>query len=47
MLNKYILDAKEFQVHVLPPNINKSKMNFTIYKGHSCIFKQNKFFVSL
>ena len=34
MLNKYILDAKEFQVHVLPPNINKSKMNFTIYNDN-------------
>ena len=30
MLNKYILDAKQFEVKVLPPNINKSQMNFSI-----------------
>lgn len=30
MLNKYILDAKEFNVEVICPNINKSGINFTI-----------------
>ena len=31
MVNKYILDAKAFKVSVLPPNLNKSIMNFSIY----------------
>lgn len=30
MINKYILDAKQFRVDVLPPDINKSEMNFTV-----------------
>ena len=30
MLNKYILDAKVFNVNVLPPNINKSLINFIV-----------------
>lgn len=30
MINKHILDAKQFGVEVLPPNINKSKMNFSV-----------------
>ena len=30
MINKYILDAKQFGIDVLPPNINKSDVNFTI-----------------
>lgn len=30
MLNKYILDAKEFDISVLPPDINKSLMNFSV-----------------
>lgn len=30
MLNKYILDAKNFDVEVLPPNINNSEINFSI-----------------
>ena len=29
-LNKYILDAKDFGVEVLPPNINQSEMNFSV-----------------
>ena len=29
-INKYILDAKYFNVEVLPPNINHSGMNFTV-----------------
>ena len=29
-LNKYILDAKDFNVEILPPNINQSEMNFTV-----------------
>lgn len=30
MINKYILDAKQFGIDVLPPNINKSDVNFSI-----------------
>lgn len=30
MINKHILDAKQFNVEILPPNINKSKMNFSV-----------------
>lgn len=30
MINKYILDAKQFGIEVMPPNINKSEMNFSI-----------------
>lgn len=42
MVNKHILDAKQFNVEVLPPNINKSEMNFaviddTIMFGYSAI----------
>ena len=33
MLNKYIIDAKLFDVSVLPPNINKSLMNFSVYEN--------------
>lgn len=29
-INKYILDAKYFNVEILPPNINHSGMNFTV-----------------
>ena len=29
-INKYILDAKYFNVNVAPPNINHSGMNFTV-----------------
>lgn len=29
-INKYILDARDFGVEVLPPNINKSEMNFSV-----------------
>ncbi len=31
MINKHILDAKQFKVEILPPNINKSKMNFSVF----------------
>lgn len=34
MLNKYILDAKQFNVNVLPPNINKSLINFSTNDGN-------------
>lgn len=34
MLNKYIIDAKAFDVSVLPPNINKSLMNFSVYDNN-------------
>lgn len=34
MLNKYILDAKQFDINVLPPNINKSLMNFSTNEGN-------------
>lgn len=30
MINKYILDAKLFNVNILPPHINKSEINFSI-----------------
>lgn len=33
MLNKYILDAKQFNVDVLAPNINNSDINFSISNG--------------
>lgn len=32
-INKYILDAKYFNVSVLPPNINHSGLNFTVDNG--------------
>jgi DNA polymerase-3 subunit alpha len=32
-LNKYIIDAKEFGVEVLPPHINNSDRNFSVYNG--------------
>lgn len=31
MVNKYIIDSKQFKVSVLPPHINKSEINFTVY----------------
>lgn len=31
MINKYVLDAKKFNINILPPNINKSDINFTVY----------------
>lgn len=31
MINKHIIDARHFNIHILPPNINKSKMNFSVY----------------
>lgn len=30
MINKYILDSQQFNVSVLPPNINKSDINFSV-----------------
>ena len=33
MVNKHILDAKQFGVEILPPNINKSQMNFSVSDG--------------
>lgn len=32
-INKIILDAKQFGVEILPPNINKSDMNFSVVDG--------------
>ena len=32
-INKIILDAKQFNVEILPPNINKSNMGFSISNG--------------
>lgn len=32
-INKYIIDAKNFGVKVLPPNINKSDINFSVHNG--------------
>lgn len=31
MINKYIIDSKQFNVDVLPPNINKSQIDFSVY----------------
>lgn len=33
VLNKYIIDAKDFGVEVLPPNINESQRNFSVVDG--------------
>lgn len=33
MINKHILDARQFNVEILPPNINKSEMNFSVVDG--------------
>ena len=33
MVNKHILDAKQFNVEVAPPNINKSDMDFSVVDG--------------
>jgi DNA polymerase-3 subunit alpha len=30
MINKHMLDARQFGVAILPPNINKSEMNFSV-----------------
>ena len=30
MINKHILEARQFNVDILPPNINKSDMNFSV-----------------
>ena len=32
-INKIILDARQFNVEILPPNINKSEMNFSVVDG--------------
>ena len=37
MLNKYIIDAKLFDIEVLPPNINKSFVNFSV-NGNKVLF---------
>ena len=34
MINKYILDAKLFNVNILPPHVNKSEINFSIYDNN-------------
>ena len=33
MINKHILDARQFGVDILPPHINKSEMNFSVVDG--------------
>ena len=33
-INKYILDAKYFHVSILPPDVNRSKMDFTVNENH-------------
>ena len=33
MINKHIIDAKQFGVEIMPPNINKSEMNFSVADG--------------
>lgn len=30
-INKYVLDARDFGVEILPPHINKSEINFSVY----------------
>lgn len=37
MINKYVIDARQFDIDVLPPNINKSRMNFTV-DGNKILF---------
>jgi DNA polymerase-3 subunit alpha len=37
MVNKYIIDSKLFNITVLPPHINKSDINFSIFE-HSILF---------
>ncbi|MDD7406438.1 MAG: DNA polymerase III subunit alpha [Lactobacillus amylovorus] len=32
-INKIILDARQFNVEILPPNINKSEINFSVVDG--------------
>ncbi len=32
-LNKYILDAKNFGIEILPPSINHSEVDFSVYNG--------------
>lgn len=34
MVNKYIVDSKQFEVTVLPPHINKSQVDFSIYDNN-------------
>lgn len=34
MVNKYIVDSKQFGVTVLPPHINKSQVDFSIYDNN-------------
>lgn len=34
MVNKYIVDSKQFGVSVLPPHINKSQVDFSIYDNN-------------
>ena len=31
MINKHIIDARHFNIKILPPNINQSKMNFSVH----------------
>ena len=31
MINKHIIDARNFNINILPPSVNKSKMNFSVY----------------
>jgi DNA polymerase-3 subunit alpha len=33
MLNKYIIDARQFGIHVQPPDVNKSGVDFTVVDG--------------
>ena len=35
MINKHILDAHQFGVGILPPNVNKSGMNFSVVCNRS------------
>ena len=31
MINKHIIDSRHFNISIMPPNVNKSKMNFSVY----------------
>lgn len=33
MINKYVLDAKQFNIEVLPPHLNNSQVKFSVYNG--------------
>ena len=34
MINKHIIDARNFNIGILPPSINKSQINFSVYENN-------------